>query len=55
MPRVIKPELWYRGKTKRMNELEHDFQISLQPLLPVRDTVLSEHWGALEIGMCWEF
>lgn len=55
VPSLIKPVLWYRWKTERMKELEQDFQTSLQPLLPVWDTVLSEHWGALEIGMCWKF
>ena len=39
--RLIKPVLWYRRQTGRMDELEHDSQTSLQPLLlPVWGTVL---------------
>lgn len=54
--RLIKPMLWYGRKTGRMDELKHDSQNSLQPLLlPVWGTVLSEQWGALENGMHWKF
>lgn len=41
--RLIKPVLWYRRKAGRMDELEHDSQTSLQPLLlPVWGTALNE-------------
>lgn len=53
--RLIKPMLWYGRKTGRMDELKHDSQNTLQPLLlPVWGTVLSEQWGALENGMHWK-
>lgn len=55
VPSLIKPVLWYRWKTERMKKLKLDFQTSLQLLLPLWATVLSEHWGALEIEMCWKF